>query len=102
MKILMINLQKYMSSFFHNKSIQIDTFPILVAPINMLFHVAFPLEKFVAGWAMIVDKRDSMDFTHVSPHVMRKSYNLPTYRAKKATITLLNIALHQVIHRKVS
>ena len=94
-------LKKDVRSFFHSKSFNVDTHPFLVLPVDMIFHGAFILEEFVTGWAMIVDKRDHVLITHVPPNGIR-THALPTYHAKKASITLLNKAPHQVIHRKVS
>ena len=85
----------------YNKSIYIDTPPILVLPTDMCFHVTLILQIFVTGRAMISDTRPKMNFTHVPLHVVRMLNTFPTNHADKTTITLLNLALHQVIQREV-
>ena len=85
---------------FNSKTITIDPLPILMLFTDVVIHAHSTLEILVTSRAIIFFIRTNVEFTHVSLHAVEKCIPFPTNHANKASITFLNLALHQVIQRK--
>ena len=85
---------------FNSKTITIDPLPILMLFTDVVIHAHSTLEILVTSRAIIFFIRTNVEFTHVSLHAVENCIRFSTNHTNKASITFLNLALHQVIQRK--